>query len=209
MICCLSYLYQTTMSAKYRAGSEQAAPSGGLMTSQHHFSSNYYATGVTCKQEQSSYATINSLPVMSGLHGQQIGPEEEKMSKSFVKTEQGMDSSSSRYYQMQISGGQHCPPSYHSPSSIKEEIKPLNYQYDVQSVYSQSEASIPSTSYRSNNHFLFQSANSCQATNFNHQVAYADDEEDSNIRKNGEIILFFMMLKFITVLFPRFRNKST
>ena len=195
MSCCVTPTIQ--MSAKYQSNSEQSASSGHMITSQHHqFSSNYYVTGVTCKQEENStYATMNSPPVMSGLHGQQVREEEEKINKSFVKTERNMDNSA-RYYQMQVGRGQQCPPDYRSSTSIKEEIvaKPLNYHYDIQSVYSQSEPSVPSTSYQSANHFLFQQTpESCQTTNFNDQMAFETEKEDSTPGKNGNklFILFF------------------
>ena len=184
------------MNDKFQSPSGRIS-SGGILTSQHQLSSNYYATNATCKQEQ-SFVTLNSAPVMSGLHGQQIGAaDDEKLNKSFVKTEQNSDSTP-RFYQMQVGPNLHCSGGSHYCSSIKEEIisKPFNYNYDVQSVYSQPESSISSSSYQPSNGYLFQQeTDSCQANNYKHNMALTTERKNTRVRKSGKVWILFSLLK--------------
>ena len=192
------YPSHKSMSGKFAPPSEHQS-SSTIMTS-----SNYYVTphtDVTCKQEQ-SYAMLRSAPRHQGLGGQHIGPEiEKKYCKGFVKTEQGLDSPTGVYH-LHGAVPQSCPDDYPDSLTIKEEqIKPINFHYDSQSVYSQSETSIPSTSYQTGNQYYFQGPAS--DSSYNHQMAYQSTisstiSEDTEVLPEGLFVFieFYHCLNF-------------
>ena len=153
------------MTDKFLPASDQLSTSSSIISSQQQqqmTSSNYYVSNdASCKPDQ-CFTTLKS----SAFPVNQI--EKGKIGKRFVKTEQ-VPSSTTTFYQLQP-GGAHQVSKIYNHSTVKEEVKPINFQDIYEPLYARADVtSAPTTSYMSNNQFYLPQTT---ATTFSHQMGY-------------------------------------